>query len=65
MNKPKNFLTKELINSLENNWTAEVKLNNGKIITIWHTAWPSSKNTISEILSISSDYPRVKKNLAQ
>jgi hypothetical protein len=40
------------------NWTAEVKLNNNQIITIWYTAWPSTKNTVKEILSISSDYPK-------
>lgn len=45
---------------MDNSWTAVVKLNNGQVITIWHTAWPSTKHVIREILSISSDYPRVK-----
>jgi len=45
-------------NTLKYSWTAIVKLNNNKIITIWHTAWPSIKGIVNEILSISSDYPK-------
>lgn len=51
----------KFIESLEYNWTAKVRLNNGLIITIWHTAWYSTKHTIAQILSVSSDYPPVKK----
>lgn len=40
------------------NWTAEVILNNGQKTTIWHTAWPMRKRTVTEIVSISSDYPK-------
>lgn len=46
------------IDTLENSWTAEVRLLNGVQISIWWTAWWSSKSTIGEVLSISSDYPR-------
>ena len=45
---------------LENSWTAEVKLKNDIIITIWWTAIYTSKDTIKEIISVSSDYPRFK-----
>lgn len=56
------MLTKYLnIDTLENSWTAIVKLNNGQVVTIWHTAWFSCKDIIKEVLSISSDYPRVEK----
>lgn len=48
-------------NTLKYSWTASVKLNNDKIITIWHTAWPSIKGIVKEILSISSDYPKHSK----
>jgi hypothetical protein len=47
---------------LDSNWTAVVKLKNGVIETIWHTAWPSSKDSIQEVKAISSDYPRRAKN---
>ena len=49
------------IDTLENSWTAEVRLKNDKIETIWHTCWPSIKHIVKEVLSISSDYPRFKK----
>ena len=45
---------------LEYSWTAEVKLKNNQIITIWYTAWHSCKHIISEILSISTDLPKHK-----
>lgn len=45
-------------NTLKYSWTAIVKLKNDKIINIWHTAWPSIKGIVKEILSISSDYPK-------
>lgn len=51
------------INLLENSWTAIVRQNNGQIVTIWHTAWPSMKHIVKEIISISSDYPRFKKSV--
>lgn len=50
----------QTIAELQNSWTADVMLNNGKIITIWHTAWASIKHTVKEVVSISSDYPRHK-----
>lgn len=46
------------LNSLEYSWTALVRLHNSKIVTIWHTAWPSIKQSVSEIISVSSDYPK-------
>lgn len=49
---------RKLADTLQNSWTAEVELNNGQIITLWYTAWPMSKNTIKNVLAISSDYPR-------
>lgn len=49
------------IDTLENSWTADVRLNNGQVVTIWHTCWPSIKHIVKEVLSISSDYPRFKK----
>lgn len=43
---------------LEHSWTAKVKLFNGVVITLWYTAWPMSKHTVKEVLSVASDYPR-------
>lgn len=43
---------------LQYGWTAEFKLKNNQIITIWWTAWYSMNNTVESIVSISSDYPR-------
>lgn len=43
---------------LQHSWTAIVKLNNDKIITIWYTAWPSIKSIVKDIISVSSDYPK-------
>lgn len=54
-------MSKDILATLQNNWTAEVKLNNGQIISIWHTAFHSCKDSIEEVLSVSSDYPRVIK----
>ena len=48
------------LNELENMWTAEVRLNNNQIISIWWTAYYGMKNSITDIISISSDYPRAK-----
>lgn len=50
------------LNLLNHSWTAEVKLNNGQIITIWYTAWPMTKTIVQEVLSVSSDYPKVEFN---
>ena len=49
------------LNMLEYSWTAIVRLNNGKIITIWHTTWHSIKSIVSEIISIATDYPKCNK----
>ena len=49
------------LNMLEYSWTAIVKLQNGKIITIWHTGWHSIKHIVSQIISVSSDYPKFYK----
>jgi hypothetical protein len=46
--------------TLQNSWTAIVRLENNQVITIWYTAWPSTKHVVKEVLSISSDYPRFK-----
>ena len=48
----------KMVAELQNSWTAEVRLNNGQITTIWYTAWPSTKDIVKDILSVSSDYPR-------
>lgn len=45
---------------LEHSWTAEVVLKNGQELTIWHTAWHSSKHIIKEIKWIASDLPKRK-----
>jgi hypothetical protein len=44
--------------TLKYSWTAIVELNNGKVITIWHTAWPSIKSIVKNIVCVSSDYPK-------
>jgi hypothetical protein len=44
--------------SLEHAWTAEVELDNGQTITIWWTAWHSTKHTVSKVLWVASDLPR-------
>lgn len=49
----------QLLN-LEYAWTAEVKLDNDQIISIWWTALYSMRDSIKEVLSISSDYPKYK-----
>lgn len=46
--------------SLEHSWTASVRLDNDQIITIWWTALYSMRDSIQEVLSISSDYPKYK-----
>ena len=46
------------LNLLEHSWTAEVVLNNGQQISIWYTAWPMTKNSVREVLSVYSDYPK-------
>lgn len=48
--------------TLKYSWTACVRLNNNRVVTIWHTAWPSIKESVKEILSISSDYPKKEIN---
>lgn len=48
------------LNNLEYCWTAEVKLNNNTIISIWWTAYYGMKDSIKEVISISSDYPKTK-----
>lgn len=50
------------LNLLKHRWTANVLLNNGKEISIWHTAWPMIKASVKEVLSVSSDYPKSKLN---
>lgn len=51
------------LNLLEYSWTADVILNNGHKITIWHTAWPMIKRTVKDVLSVASDYPKHKNQL--
>jgi hypothetical protein len=46
--------------NLEYSWTAEVLLNNNTLITIWWTALYGFKNSIKEVVSISSDLPKRK-----
>lgn len=45
------------LGSLEHAWTAEVELNNGQTMTIWWTAWHSTKHTVSRVLWAASDLP--------
>jgi hypothetical protein len=49
---------------LDHNWMAVVKYKNGVVDTIWHTAWPSTKDTVAEVMAVSSDYPAIKKDNA-
>ena len=51
--------TDQLLN-LEYSWTAKVRLNNNKIIFIWWTALYGIGDSIQEVLSVSSDYPKYK-----
>jgi len=46
------------LNLLQYSWTAKVELKNGKIITIWYTAWHSIKDIVKNVISISSDLPK-------
>jgi len=46
------------LDGLKHSWTAEVQLTNDQIITIWYTAYPMSKPSIKNVLSVSSDYPK-------
>lgn len=48
------------LNLLSHSWTADILLKNGKIITIWHTAWPMIKTLVDSVLCVSSDYPKSK-----
>lgn len=50
------------LNLLQYSWSAEVILNNGQCISIWYTAWPMTKASVKEVLSVSSDYPKHIKN---
>ena len=45
---------------LEHSWTATVRLHNDLVISIWYTAWHSTKHCVKDIISISSDIPRHK-----
>jgi hypothetical protein len=47
---------------LKYSWTATVRLYGGQVISIWWTAWPSTKKDVEEIISISSDIPRFEIN---
>lgn len=55
-------MDREQLEQLEYSWSAEVRLDNNLVISIWYTAWPMLKSTIKEVLSISSDYPKHKVN---
>lgn len=48
------------VSKLDSMWTADVKLNNNHVISIWWTAWYGMQSSIKEVISISSDYPRAK-----
>lgn len=48
------------LEKLENSWSAEVLLKNGQKISIWYTAWPSTKNMVADVISVASDYPKFK-----
>ena len=55
----------EFLNQLEHSWSAEIRMRNNIVINIWYTAWPSSKDNVKEIVSVSSDYPMhvIRKNV--
>lgn len=44
--------------NLQHSWTAEVELHNNQVITIWYTDLWSSLDTIKNVLSVSSDFPK-------
>jgi hypothetical protein len=46
--------------NLEYTWTAVVRLNNNKVISIWWTALYGLGNSIKEVISVSSDLPKYK-----
>ena len=46
------------LNLLQHSWTADVLLNNGQQVTIWYTCWPSIRETVKEVVNVSSDYPK-------
>ena len=45
---------------LQYSWTAVVRLNNDKVISIWWTSLYGLTNSIKEVISISSDLPKYK-----
>ena len=49
-----------MIETLDSSWSARVKLKNNIEENIWYTCWSSIKHQVSEIISISSDFPRHK-----
>lgn len=59
-----NLIPKEelfsLIETFEYSWSAEIKLKNNQVLTIWYTCFPSIKDIISEIIWIASDIPKHK-----
>jgi len=46
------------LNLLQNSWSAVVELGNGQQISIWYTAWPMSKRSVKNVVSVASDYPK-------
>lgn len=53
-------IPEEFLDSLEYQWSGEVQLNNGLIISIWWTAWPQRRGKIHKVVNVYSDFPKVK-----
>lgn len=47
----------EYLSSLSHSWSANVRLKNEQVISIWYTCLPSIKHLLKEVISVSSDYP--------
>lgn len=53
-------ISENFVSSLEYQWSGEIELHNGLIISIWWTAWPMRRGKIKRIVNIYSDLPKVK-----
>jgi len=54
-------ITEDFVNSLEYQWSGEIELLGGQIISIWWTAWPPHRSRgIKRIINIYSDLPKTK-----
>jgi hypothetical protein len=53
-------ISENFLDSLEYQWSADIELCNGIVISIWWTAWPPRRGKIKRVLSVSTDLPRFK-----